>query len=283
MMKIGDYKLYSIETSEFGLDGGAMFGIIPKPLWDKQVTPDDLNRISMVTRSLLLVSEERKILVDTGNGTKWEEKYKNIYNINTDRYSIEKSLGKYQFSAEDITDVICTHLHFDHIGGNTKLESGKVIPTFPNAKYWMTKENWKLANHPSQKDAGSFIEQDWKVLAENQMIEIVDGKESFIDGVETYLTYGHTPGLLHPIISDGSKKLFYGADIFPMVAHIPISWVMAYDVQPVLTIQEKQRLLPQMEHEEWILFFEHDPFVQACTVQKDGKHFKMKNKVSISD
>ena len=283
MMKIGDYELYSIETSEFGLDGGAMFGIIPKPLWEKEVTPDDLNRISMVTRSLLLVSDERKILVDTGNGTKWEQKYKNIYNINTDRYSIEKSLGKYHVFAEDITDVICTHLHFDHIGGNTKLELGKVIPTFPNAKYWMTVENWKLANHPSQKDAGSFIEQDWKVLAENQMIEIVDGKESFIDGVETYLTYGHTPGLLHPIISDGSKKLFYGADIFPMVAHIPISWVMAYDVQPVLTIQEKQRLLPQMEHEEWILFFEHDPFVQACTVQKDGKHFKMKNKVSISD
>ena len=282
-MKIGDYKLYSIETSEFGLDGGAMFGIIPKPLWEKQAPSDDLNRISMVTRSLLLVSEERKILIDTGNGTKWEEKYKNIYNINTDRYSIEKSLGKYKFSAEDITDVICTHLHFDHIGGNTKIESGKIIPTFPNAKYWMTEENWKLANHPSQKDAGSFMEQDWKVLAENQMIEIVDGKESFIDGIETYLTYGHTPGLLHPVISDGSRKLFYGADIFPTVAHIPIAWVMAYDVQPVLTTEEKQRLLPQMEHEEWILFFEHDPTIQACTVQQDRKHFKMKDKVWISD
>ena len=283
MMKIGDYKLYSIETSEFGLDGGAMFGIVPKPLWEKQTTPDNLNRISMVTRSLLLVSDERKILIDTGNGTKWEEKYKNIYNINTDRYSIEKSLGKYKIVAEDITDVICTHLHFDHIGGNTKIESGRVIPTFPNAKYWMTQENWKLANHPSQKDAGSFIEQDWKVLAENQMIEIIDGKESFIEGIETHLTYGHTPGLLHPIISDGSKKLFYGADIFPMVAHIPVAWVMAYDVQPVLTTQEKQSLLPQMEHEEWILFFEHDPIVQACTVYQVGKHFKMKDKVSISE
>ena len=115
------------------------------------------------------------------------------------------------------------------------------------------------------------------------MIEIIDGKESFIKGIETYLTYGHTPGLLHPVISDGSRKLFYGADIFPTVAHIPIAWVMAYDVQPVLTTEEKQKLLPQMEHEEWILFFEHDPFVQACTVQQDGKHFEMKDKVSISD
>tara|TARA_B100000959_G_scaffold109257_1_gene115277 strand:+ start:3121 stop:3969 length:849 start_codon:yes stop_codon:yes gene_type:complete len=282
-MKIGNYELYSIETSEFGLDGGAMFGIIPKQVWQVQAPSDKLNRINMVTRSLLLVNEHRKILVDTGNGTKWEEKYKNIYNIDTDRYSIERSLGKYGFSAEDITDVICTHLHFDHVGGNTKIDSGRIVPTFPNAKYWITKENWELANHPSQKDAGSFMEDDWKVLAQNQMIETIDGREPFIDGIDVYLTYGHTSGLLHPIISDGSNKLFYGADIFPLAAHIPIPWVMAYDVQPLVTIEEKQRLLPKMQYEKWILFFEHDPLIQACTVHQDGKHYKMKDKVDISD
>ena len=282
-MKIGNYELYSIETSEFGLDGGAMFGIIPKQVWQVQAPSDKLNRINMVTRSLLLVNEYRKILVDTGNGTKWEEKYKNIYNIDTDRYSIERSLGKYGFSAEDITDVICTHLHFDHVGGNTKIDSGRIVPTFPNAKYWITKENWELANHPSQKDAGSFMEDDWKVLAQNHMIEIIDGREPFIDGIDIYLTYGHTSGLLHPIISDGSNKLFYGADIFPLAAHIPIPWVMAYDVQPLVTIEEKQRLLPKMQYEKWILFFEHDPLIQACTVHQDGKHYKMKDKVDISD
>ena len=282
-MKIGNFDLYSIETSEFGLDGGAMFGIIPKQVWQVQAPSDKLNRINMVTRSLLLVSEHRKILVDTGNGTKWEEKYKNIYNIDTDRYSIEISLGKYGFSAEDITDVICTHLHFDHVGGNTKIDEGRIVPTFPNAKYWITKENWELANHPSQKDAGSFMEHDWEVLAQNHMIEIIDGRESFIDGIDTYLTYGHTSGLLHPIISDGSKKLFYGADMFPLAAHIPIPWVMAYDVQPVVTMEEKQKLLPQMQYEEWILFFEHDPLIQACTIHQDGKHYKMKNKVQISE
>jgi glyoxylase-like metal-dependent hydrolase (beta-lactamase superfamily II) len=115
------------------------------------------------------------------------------------------------------------------------------------------------------------------------MIEIIDGRESFIDGIDTYLTYGHTSGLLHPIISDGSKKLFYGADIFPLAAHIPIPWVMAYDVQPLVTIEEKQRLLPKMQYEKWILFFEHDPLIQACTVHQDGKHYKMKDKVDISD
>ena len=282
-MKIGKYDLYSVETSEFGLDGGAMFGIIPKPVWEKKVSADEFNRVNMVTRSLLLVSDEKKILIDTGNGTKWEEKYKQIYDINTDQYNIEKSLGKYGFSSEQITDVICTHMHFDHIGGNTKMKSGEVVPTFPNAKYWISEENWKLANHPSQKDAGSFIEHDWKVLAENQMIEIINGREPFIEGIETIVTHGHTPGLLHPIISDGSNKLFYGADIFPMVAHIPIPWVMAYDVQPVVTMEEKQKLLQKMEREDWILFFEHDPHIQACTVHKDGKHYKLNKEIKISD
>ena len=282
-MKIGKYDLYSVETSEFGLDGGAMFGIIPKPVWEKKVSADELNRVNMVTRSLLLVSDEKKILIDTGNGTKWEEKYKQIYDINTDQYNIEKSLGKYGFSSEQITDVICTHMHFDHIGGNTKIKSGEVVPTFPNAKYWISEKNWKLANHPSQKDAGSFIEHDWKVLAENQMIEIIDGRKPFIEGIDTIVTHGHTPGLLHPIVSDGSNKLFYGADIFPMVAHIPIPWVMAYDVQPVVTMEEKQKLLQKMEREDWILFFEHDPHVQACTVHKDGKHYKLNKRIQISD
>ena len=282
-MKIGKYDLYSVETSEFGLDGGAMFGIIPKPVWEKKVSADELNRVNMVTRSLLLVSDEKKILIDTGNGTKWEEKYKQIYDINTDQYNIEKSLGKYGFSSEQITDVICTHMHFDHIGGNTKIKSGEVVPTFPNAKYWISEKNWKLANHPSQKDAGSFIEHDWKVLAENQMIEIIDGREPFIEGIETIVTHGHTPGLLHPIVSDGSNKLFYGADIFPMVAHIPIPWVMAYDVQPVVTMEEKQKLLQKMEREDWILFFEHDPHIQACSVHKDGKHYKLNKEIKISD
>jgi len=282
-MKIGKYDLYSVETSEFGLDGGAMFGIIPKPVWEKKVSADELNRVNMVTRSLLLVSDEKKILIDTGNGTKWEEKYKQIYDINTDQFNIEKSLGKYGFSSEQITDVICTHMHFDHIGGNTKIKSGEVVPTFPNAKYWISEENWKLANHPSQKDAGSFIEHDWKVLAENQMIEIINGREPFIEGIETIVTHGHTPGLLHPLVSDGSNKLFYGADIFPMVAHIPIPWVMAYDVQPVVTMEEKQKLLQEMEREDWILFFEHDPHVQACTVHKERKHYKLNKEIIISD
>ena len=282
-MKIGPYHIYSIETSEFGLDGGAMFGIVPKTIWEKCSPADNLNRINMVTRSMLLVSNNKKVLIDTGNGTKWDEKYKKIYNINTSLYNIETSLLKYGYTPEDITDVICTHMHFDHIGGNTKIESGKVVPTFANATYWVSKENWNLANDPSQKDQGSFLEDDWKVLLDNNMIKIISGTEPFIEGINIYLTYGHTEGLMHPIISDGTQTIFYGSDLFPTVAHIPINWVMAYDIQPVVTMKEKEYLLNKMYLEDWILFFEHDPNIQACKIDRDGQKYKIKKSVIVSE
>ncbi len=282
-MKIGPYQLYSIETSEFALDGGAMFGIIPKPLWEKQAPADTQNRIKMVTRSLLLVSDEHKIIVDSGNGTKWQEKFKDIYKIELENLNLERSLGKYGFTPEDITDVYCTHLHFDHVGGNTKIVEGKLEPVFPNATCWIQNENWDLANSPSEKDAGSFMSDDWSVLAENDIIQFVDGKESFLPGIDQLLTYGHTTGMMHPIIGDSSQKLIYMADLIPMAAHIPLPWVMAYDIQPVQTVQEKAEILPKIVDEDWILFFEHDPDHQAATVNFDGKHYRLKDAVTISE
>ena len=281
-MLIGSYQLYSIETSEFALDGGAMFGIIPKPLWEKEVPADEQNRITMVTRSLLLVSDDHKIIVDTGNGTKWQEKFRDIYRIELDNLNLEKSLAKYNFTPGDITDVYCTHLHFDHVGGNTKIVAGKLEPVFPNATYWVQNENWELANSPSEKDAGSFMSADWSVLLENNMIHFVDGKESFLPEIENHLTYGHTTGLMHPIIGDSTNKLIYMADLIPMAAHIPLPWVMAYDIHPALTVQEKGEILPTIVDEEWIIFFEHDPVHQAATVQFDGKHYRLKDSVIVS-
>lgn len=280
-MKIGEYKLYSIETSEFALDGGAMFGIIPKAMWSEKMPSDLLNRITMVTRSLLLVSDSRKILIDTGNGSKWTEKYLDIYNIDLSIFNIKSSLKKYDFIVNDITDVICTHLHFDHAGGNTIYHKDNLIPTFPNATYWISDKNWRLANHPNQKDRGSFMERDWKVLGQNNMIHLVNDK--FLPGIDIYFTKGHTDGLMHPIISDSKKTLFYGADIFPTAAHIPIPWVMSYDLRPVQTVKEKTTLLKKMYGEEWILFFEHDPFYQACTIGMNGNHYCMDKPVFISE
>lgn len=282
-MNIGGYDLYSIETSSFSLDGGAMFGIIPKPIWEKEAPADDLNRITMVTRSLLLVGHDRKIIIDTGNGDKWQDKFKSIYNIDTKTKNLDSSLAKHGFNSEDITDVFCTHMHFDHIGGNTKLVNGKLEPVFPNAVYWMQNENWKLANSTSERDQGSFLEADWSVLKENGMISIVDGKESFLPNVNIHMSYGHTTGMMLPKIQDANRTIVYMADLIPMAAHIPLPWVMAYDINPVLTVEEKRAFLPKAMEEEWILFFEHDPIHQSCKIKFDGKHYRLKESIEISE
>ena len=280
-MRIGEFDLYPILTSQFRLDGGAMFGIIPKTLWNKKMPSDNLNRIQMVTRSLLLVSENKRILIDTGNGNKWQEKFKKIYEIDTKLVSLDTSLAEIGYTAEDITDVICTHLHFDHIGGNTKIVEGKIIPSFPNAKYWMSEVNWKIANSPSEKDQGSFMQDDWVVLAENNMINFVHGADQFLPGIDLIISNGHTPGMMLPKISDNNNTLVYSADLIPTSAHIPLSWVMAYDVQPIVTIEEKKQFYHDAVDKNWILFFEHDPDVVACTIKHDGKHYKKNNIVKI--
>ena len=282
-MKVGNYTLYSIETSQFSLDGGAMFGIIPKTLWEKEVPADEYNRIQMVTRSLLVVSNERKIIIDTGNGDKWDDKNRSRYNIDLDKINLSSSLEKYGFIPADITDVFCTHLHFDHAGGNTSIEDGKIVPTFPNATYWIHQDNWDLANSPSEKDRGSYLAENWSVLAENGMIEYVTDREEFLPGIEIMLTHGHTIGMMHPLIKDGNNTVFYAADIFPMAAHVPLAWVMAYDLNPVQTIKEKRSLLPTMVDKNWTVFFEHDPLRQAGKVTMDGKHYRLKEAVIISE
>ena len=282
-MKVGKYTLYSIETSRFGLDGGAMFGIIPKTLWEKEAPADEYNRIQMVTRSLLLVSNERKIIIDTGNGDKWDDKARSRYNIDLVDLNLSSSLGKYGFLPADITDVFCTHLHFDHAGGNTTIEDGKIVPTFPNATYWIHQDNWDLANSPSEKDQGSYLAENWSVLAENGMIEYVNDREGFIPGIEIMLTYGHTTGMMHPLMKDGANTVFYAAAIFPMAAHVPFTWVLDYDLNPVQTIKEKRSLLPRMVEENWTVFFEHDPLRQAGRVTMDGKYYRLKEAVIISE
>lgn len=281
-MNIGGYEIYSITTSQFALDGGAMFGIIPKTLWEKQAQADESNRISMVTRSMLLVGHGRIIIIDTGNGDKWTEKFRSIYKINTGIFNLETELKKFGFSPLDITDVLCTHLHFDHIGGNTKFVNGKLEPVFPHAVYWMQKENFALANSPGEKDQGSFRPSDWSVLSENNMIRIVSGKEKFLPNIDILLTYGHTTGMMHPIIRDNLKSIIYGADLFPLAAHIPVPWVMAYDNLPALSVKEKKKLLPELVKNETIVFFEHDPRIQAGTIGFDGRNYNLKNSVKIN-
>lgn len=283
-MIIGSYKIYAVETGRFALDGGAMFGIIPKPLWNKRIAADQSNRIPLAARCLLLVGKNRKILVDTGTGDKWDPKLKSIYRIDTDIMNLDRSLNGLGLSPEHITDVWCTHLHFDHAGGNTRRnESGKIVPSFPNAKYWIQKSNWELANHPSEKDRASYLSENWQALAENGMIELVDGEEEFIPDVQMFVAQGHTAGQQLPRISDGTRTLFFGGDLFPTVAHLNIPWVMAYDNHPLITISEKKGLLPVMTDQEWVLFFEHDPTLEAVRVRYDGRSYSASETVSLKD
>ena len=270
-MQIGPYKLTSLVTSTFALDGGAMFGVVPKTMWSKHVEVDELNRIEMVTRTLLLESNDRKILIDTGNGDKWQPRHREIFKIELDPYILPQSLATHGITVEDITDVICTHLHFDHVGGNTRIEDGKVVPVFPNATHWIQSDNWDLANSPSEKDKASYLAENWAVLAENGMMQVLKSERELFDDINLELVHGHTLGQQLPVISDGTSTLLYGADLFPMKAHIPIPWVMAYDNEPMRTIAEKKRILPRLLEQDAIIFFEHDPNTIACKLASSDR------------
>lgn len=248
-----------------------MFGVVPKTLWSKQVEVDDENRISMVTRTLLLESDDKKILIDTGNGDKWQSKMRQMFNIQTQGYVLHESLNQHGISVDDITDVICTHLHFDHVGGNTRLEGESIVPTFPNAKYWVQEENWKLANQPTAKDRASYRDENWRVIAENGMLEILKKNTEIFSNISFEIVHGHTAGQQLPLISDGSLTLLYGGDLFPMRPHIPIPWVMAYDNEPLRSIEEKKRILPSLLDQDGMIFFEHDPLSICCRLQATEK------------
>ena len=279
-MKIGKYKLTVVNTGYFGLDGGAMFGIIPKTLWKNSNPPDEQNRIKLATRNLLLEDGSRKILVDTGMGNKWDNKSKYIYEIDQEEYSIEKSLRKLGLKPEDITDVILTHLHFDHTGGSTKPDNGKLVPAFPNATYHVQQKNYEWGINPSDRDRGSYIKDNFVPLKEAGVLKFINGEEMFDDEIQFLVVNGHTFSQQLLKISDSSNTILYCCDLLPTASHIPIPYVMGYDLQPLVTVAEKKKILPKAVDENWKLFFEHDPDYVLATVSQTEKGFKVNEKFS---
>ena len=277
-MKIGKYELHIIESGTFALDGGAMFGIIPKPLWEKTNPPDEVNRITLSTRNLLLISDNKKILIDTGMGDDWDDKSRSIYKINQDENSLEKSLNKLNLNRDDISDVILTHLHFDHTGGSIRNDSGKLIPAFPNAKYYIQKENYIWGMNPSDRDRGSYIKEKFHPLMEHGVLNLLDGNKNFDDEIEFIIVNGHTFGQQLLKISDSLTTIFYCADLFPTTSHIRIPYVMGYDIRPLETVKEKKIILHRAAEEDWKIFFEHDPFCPAATVKIINKGFIINEK-----
>jgi glyoxylase-like metal-dependent hydrolase (beta-lactamase superfamily II) len=270
-MRIGPYDLAAIETGEFGLDGGAMFGVVPKPLWEKLHPPDERNRITMASRALLLRDGTRTILVDTGNGTKLPPKLAGIYRIDTRTDVLAASLAAHGVAPESVTDVILTHLHFDHAGGATRRVDGELLPAFPRARYHLQRDHWQAALHPTERDRASFLPDDFVPLRERGLLEFTDGEGELFPGIRLRLLHGHTTALQAPLISDGTTTLFFCADLFPLTAHLHLPWIMGYDLRPLATLEEKRRILAEALEQQWILFFEHDPSVVAARLSAGEK------------
>ncbi|MEO8168010.1 MAG: MBL fold metallo-hydrolase [bacterium] len=270
-MKIGNYELYSIETGNFALDGGAMFGVVPKTLWEKAIPPDEKNRIPLAARALLLVGDGRKILIDDGNGSKFNDKLKSIYKIDDSRNDLIRSLSRRGVVPADITDVILTHLHFDHAGGSTYRENGVVKPTFPNAKYYVQREHWEAANNPTERDKASFFPEDFMPLHEQGLLNFTEGEGEILPGITCRICNGHTTVLQAPLISDGKTSLLYVADLMPTIVHVQLPWIMAYDLRPLVTLEEKRRILNEAVDGNWTLFFEHDATVETCHLLRTEK------------
>ncbi len=273
-MRIGKYDIFTFNAGNFRLDGGAMFGVVPRVLWGKRKAPDSQNRIDMCANILLIRGEGRNILVDTGIGDKFNEKFQTIYAVDVSENNVSNGLAKFGLSHEDITDVILTHLHFDHAGGATvRDENGEIRPTFPNAKYYVSRRQFDWAMHPSQKDRASFLPEDFVPLQASGQLELLDECCEVFPGIELLIADGHTVGQQMVLIRDDAHSLFYAADLLPTAAHVPVPWVMAYDLFPLTTIEEKKLYLQQAVDYNWRVFFEHDPEVHCATIQRTEKGF----------
>ncbi|MCA0447094.1 MAG: MBL fold metallo-hydrolase [Bacteroidetes bacterium] len=277
-MKIGNYEVVSVETGRFRLDGGAMFGTIPKVLWENQIPADQSNRIEMALRTLLIRGNGRTILIDTGMGDKWDDKQKGMYHLSNETYTLENSLKAEGLTTDDITDVILTHLHFDHAGGATKIQNGEIIPAFPNATYYIQKSNLDWARNPNERERASYLAVNFEPLIQQNKLVLVDGETEILPGIRAIVSNGHTIGMQCIQVEGDGESLVYCADLIPTSAHIPVPWIMGYDIQPMLMLEEKKKLLNQAVEENWTLFFEHDPAISACKVVP-GKKYAEKGEI----
>ncbi len=271
-LTFGDFRLHEVRDGTFALDGGAMFGVVPKALWSKRHTPDAQNRIRLTARCLLIDDGRRRVLVDDGLGARWSDKHRDIYAIDASAYDLDRELARAGLRREDITDVVLTHLHFDHAGGTTRDVDGKLELAFPRATYHLQRRNWKWAHQPSEKDAGSFRGEDYALLERSGRLHLIEGGTELYPGIELFVCEGHTVGLQLVRVNGGDRTLVYCGDVIPTASHLRPSWVMAYDLYPLTTIEEKKLLLAEAMENQTVLFFEHDLDIPACTVrEEDGQ------------
>jgi glyoxylase-like metal-dependent hydrolase (beta-lactamase superfamily II) len=283
-MQIGDYKLHSVQTGLFKLDGGAMFGVVPKNLWQRTNPADEQNRIEMCTRALLLDNGKRKILTDTGIGYKLSDKINKIYDVDYSEYTLEKSLAALNLKREDITDVILTHLHFDHTGGSTYYdEEQRLKLSFPNAIYHVQKKQYEWALNPTDRDKASFFPENYKPLEDNKVLIFTEGETKFDEIITLLPVNGHTSNMQMIKVSDGNNTLLYTADLIPTAGHIPAPFIMGYDLFPLTTLDEKKKYLKEIADNNWTVFFEHDPHNECANVESNEKGYFIKDRFTLSD
>ncbi len=277
--------LYSINTGYFKLDGGAMFGVVPKTIWNKINPADENNLCSWALRCLLIEDGNRLILVDNGNGDKQDAKFFSHYHLHGDD-TLDKSLAKYGFGKDDITDVFLTHLHFDHCGGSIIRSGDKLIPAFKNATYWSNKEHWDWAIYPNEREKASFLKENILPIKESGQLKFVEvggsieeklGEISFTEKISIRFVSGHTQKMMLPQIKYKEKTIVFMADLLPSQGHIPIPYVMAYDMFPLTTLNEKKSFLKEAVENDYTLFFEHDPLHECCTLQQTEKGIRPDN------
>jgi len=265
-------KLYSIPSGYFKLDGGAMFGVVPKSLWKRINPPDERNLCTWAMRLLLVEEGDRLVLIDTGIGNKQSQKFFSHYEPHGDD-SIDKSLARHGFSRKDITDVFLTHLHFDHVGGAIVREGDQLLPAFPNAQYWSHEDHWYWALHPNPREKASFLKENIEPIAESGRLKLFKqgDKPELFPGFTFRISYGHTEAQMIPHIRYKGRTVVFCADSLPSAGHIPLPWVMAYDIRPLVTMDEKREFLTEAARESYVLFLEHDKDNECCTVKMTEK------------
>jgi glyoxylase-like metal-dependent hydrolase (beta-lactamase superfamily II) len=282
-MNFGPFEAISIETGLFRLDGGAMFGVVPKNLWERTNPPDEKNRILMALRTLLIRVGSRTILVDTGVGLKTGEKFRSIFGIDFSDYELEQSLAAHGVAPRDVTDVILTHLHFDHAGGAVRKDGDDLLPLCPNARHFIQKKHWEWALSPSDRDKASFLPENYIPLKEHGLLDILDGNTELYPGIALEIVNGHTFGQQLVRISHDGRSIVFCGDLIPMAAHVPAPYIMGYDLQPLVTLEEKHRFLTQAAQRRDILVFEHDPVAQAGIAAVDERGYRLEHQGTLAE
>ena len=270
-MQFGDYRVEIVPDGEFRLDGGAMFGVVPRALWQRVAPPDELNRVRLNANCLYVEGAGERILVETGMGDKWTPRQTEMYGVCRERALGDSLRAVTGCAPEDVTIVVNTHLHFDHAGGNTRLDDeGRAVPAFPNARYFVSQDEHAHAESPHERDRASYLPENWRPLAESGQLELKDADYEVVPGLRLETVAGHSRTMQCVRLESDGRTLFGFADLVPTRAHVPAAWVMGYDLYPVETVDAKRGLLPQAARENWLCLFYHDPETPLARIVIEG-------------